>query len=264
MKQKKSPTAPSARKTAPLDQLVELSRRIGNDPARYAILGEGNTSTRSGEDTFWVKASGTSLSTADQESFTECRRSVLVPLWEAGNLPDAEIDRLLLQSRVRPTAKKPSTEALFHAYLLSLPGIEWVAHTHPIAVNGILCSPRAGDFAKHRSFPDDIVCCGDQSVLVPYTDPGVPLAKAIRQGVEDFQKELGVLPRVILLQNHGLIALGGTAGAVEATTRMAEKSAGIFLGAASLGGPVFLPPDQVRRISGRPDELYRQKALKLA
>ena len=247
-----------------LKQMLELSRRIGTAPESFAILGEGNTSTRSGEDTFWVKASGTSLSTADQESFTECRRSVLVPLWEAGNLPDAEIDRLLLQSRVRPTAKKPSTEALFHAYLLSLPGIEWVAHTHPIAVNGILCSPRAGDFAKHRSFPDDIVCCGDQSVLVPYTDPGVPLAKAIRQGVEDFQKELGVLPRVILLQNHGLIALGGTAGAVEATTRMAEKSAGIFLGAVSLGGPVFLPPDQVRRISGRPDELYRQKALKLA
>jgi rhamnose utilization protein RhaD (predicted bifunctional aldolase and dehydrogenase) len=100
--------------------------------------------------------------------------------------------------------------------------------------------------------------------LVPYTDPGVPLAKAIRQGVEEFQQGHGVLPRVILLQNHGLIAIGGTAGAVEATTRMAEKSAKIFLGAASLGGPVFLPETQVRRISARPDELYRQKALKLA
>jgi rhamnose utilization protein RhaD (predicted bifunctional aldolase and dehydrogenase) len=174
------------------------------------------------------------------------------------------VDQILLDSRCRDRDKKPSTEALFHAYLLSLPGIEWVAHTHPIAVNGILCSPRAADFARQRSFPDDIVCCGDESVLVPYTDPGVPLAKAIRREVEAYQKRLQILPRVILLQNHGLIAIGATAGAVEATTRMAEKAARIFLGAAALGGPVFLPPDQVRRISGRPDEHYRQKQLKLA
>ena len=247
-----------------LKQLVELSRRIGNAVEGFAILGEGNTSTRSGEDTFWVKASGTSLSTADKDSFTECRRPVLDSLWESSVRSDSQVDEKLLESRVKPKDRKPSTEALFHSYLLSLPGIEWAAHTHPIAVNGILCSPRAADYAQQRSFPDDIVCCGDRSVLVPYTDPGVPLAKAIRQGVEEFQQGHGVLPRVILLQNHGLIAIGGTAGAVEATTRMAEKSAKIFLGAASLGGPVFLPPDQVRRISGRPDELYRQKALKLA
>jgi ribulose-5-phosphate 4-epimerase/fuculose-1-phosphate aldolase len=98
---------------------------------------------------------------------------------------------------------------------------------------------------------------------VPYTDPGVTLAKAIRTGVENFEKEQGRLPRMILLQNHGLIAIGPSAGAVEATTKMAEKSAKIFLGAASLGGPVFMPEAQVRRISGRPDELYRQKVLKL-
>jgi ribulose-5-phosphate 4-epimerase/fuculose-1-phosphate aldolase len=81
--------------------------------------------------------------------------------------------------------------------------------------------------------------------------------------VENFEKEQGRLPRMILLQNHGLIAIGPSAGAVEATTKMAEKSAKIFLGASSLGGPVFLPEAQVRRISGRPDELYRQKVLKL-
>ena len=244
-------------------QLVELSRRIGTAAESYAILGEGNTSTRSGKDTFWVKASGTSLSTAKKDSFTECIRPILERLWESKSRSDTEVDEKLLAARVDPKAGKPSTEALFHSYLLSLPGIEWVAHTHPIAVNGILCSPRASNFAKFRMFPDEIVCGGEQSVLVPYTDPGVPLAKAIRTGVENFEKEQGRLPRMILLQNHGLIAIGPSAGAVEATTKMAEKSAKIFLGAASLGGPVFMPEAQVRRISGRPDELYRQKVLKL-
>lgn len=228
-----------AGRSARLRELVALSQRIGRDSQGFAILGEGNTSTRAGTDTFWVKASGTSLATAAASTFTECRRSVLASLWKQAAGTDAEVDELLLASRVNAGAKKPSTEALFHAYLLSLPEIEWVAHTHPVAINGILCSPRAEDFAKRRCFPDEIVCCGDESVLVPYTDPGVRLAKAIRREVEAYQKRLQTLPRVILLQNHGLIAIGATPGAVEATTRMAENRPGFSLGQPRSAGPSF-------------------------
>jgi hypothetical protein len=42
---------------------------------------------------------------------------------------------------------------------------------------------------------------------------------------------------------------------------MAEKAAEIFVGAATLGGPVFLTSAQCERIAGRPDEHYRQKML---
>jgi hypothetical protein len=42
---------------------------------------------------------------------------------------------------------------------------------------------------------------------------------------------------------------------------MAEKAAEIFVGAAALGGPVFLTATQCERIAGRPDEHYRQKML---
>jgi hypothetical protein len=44
---------------------------------------------------------------------------------------------------------------------------------------------------------------------------------------------------------------------------MAAKAAAIFMGAAALGGPNFMTPAQVERISSRPDEAYRQKQLKL-
>ena len=70
-------------------------------------------------------------------------------------------------------------------------------------------------------------------------------------------------PRVILLANHGLIALGATPQAVLAATLMADKAARIFTGAASVGAPRFLSATQVARIAGRPDEHYRQKALGL-
>ena len=67
-----------------------------------------------------------------------------------------------------------------------LPGIEFVGHTHAPAVNSILCSPRAREFAVKRIFPDEIVCCDVASVFVPYTDPGLKLAQAIRIKTEEF------------------------------------------------------------------------------
>jgi rhamnose utilization protein RhaD (predicted bifunctional aldolase and dehydrogenase) len=112
-------------------------------------------------------------------------------------------------------------------------------------------------------FPDEIVCCGAASVFVPYTDPGLMLSKTIRDRTEQFIQKHGALPRVILLQNHGLITLGKSANAVKAAMMMAHKSAEIFVGAAALGGPVFLSEGDVDRIANRIDELYRQRALKL-
>jgi hypothetical protein len=44
---------------------------------------------------------------------------------------------------------------------------------------------------------------------------------------------------------------------------MVEKAAKIFVGAAVLDGPVFLSKKNVERIAGRPDEAYRQRALKM-
>ena len=70
-------------------------------------------------------------------------------------------------------------------------------------------------------------------------------------------------PRIILLENHGVIAVGSSPEGVLASLLMAEKSAQIFVGAASLGGPNFLTAKQVKRIAGRPDEHYRQSVLKL-
>lgn len=250
---------------SPRDRLLSLSHELGQEARKLAILGEGNTSTRAGENTFWVKASGSSLGTLTPAGVTECRCPPLVALLDQrGKLSDAAVDQALLDSRVDAAARKPSVEAMFHAYLLTLPGVDFVGHTHPDTVNALLCSRLAKTFATCRLFPDDIVCCGVESVLVPYTDPGLKLAQAIRMAVTAYIDRLARAPRIILLENHGLIALGPSPEAVLAGTLMAVKSAEIFLGAASLGAPPrFLTAAQVTRIAGRPDEHYRQKALGL-
>ena len=188
-----------------LQDLLSLSHELGREERGLAMLGEGNTSTRLNEDTFLVKASGTCLGTLKEEDVVECRLSALLPLLEQASLADQQVDDALLASRVNPKAKKPSVEAVFHAYLLSLPGIKFIGHTHATTVNQILCSPRARDFAIHRMFPDEIVCCSVASVFVPYTDPGLKLAQTIRSETEAFVKKHQRQPRVILMQNHGAI-----------------------------------------------------------
>jgi rhamnose utilization protein RhaD (predicted bifunctional aldolase and dehydrogenase) len=248
----------------PLHRLLELSHQLGREERRLAILGEGNTSTRVSESTFLVKASGSNLATLSDAGVTECNFSALLPLLEKKALTDEAIDAALFASRFNADAKKPSVEAIFHAYLLTLPGVNFVGHTHPIAVNQLLCSKHARTFAKRRLFPDEIVCCGVESVFVPYTDPGLKLAQAIRTAVIAYIKRLARPPRVILLENHGFIALGATPESVLAATLMGAKAAEIFVGAAAASGqPRFLTPTQVVRIAGRPDEHYRQKALGL-
>ncbi len=246
-----------------LQALLKLSHELGREDRGLAILGEGNTSTRLGPDTFLVKASGTRLASLKPDEVVECKLSALLPLMDGTRVSDEEGDAALLASRVDPNAKKPSIETLFHASLLSLPDVEYVGHVHATAVNQILCSPRGREFAAQRIVPDEIVVCGVASVFVPYTDIGLELAQAIRKGVLAFVDTYGQQPKLILLENHGIIGLGRTPDAVLAAVLMAEKIAKIWVGAAALGGPVFMTRDQVERIAGRPDEKYRQKMLSL-
>jgi rhamnose utilization protein RhaD (predicted bifunctional aldolase and dehydrogenase) len=246
-----------------LQDLLTLSHELGREDRGLAMLGEGNTSARLGDDTFLVKASGTCLGTLKEDDVVECRYSALLPLLEKESLTDQQVDDALLAARVDPKAKKPSVEAVFHAWTLSLPGVKFAGHTHATTVNQILCSPRSRDFGEHRMVPDEIVCCGPASVFVPFTDPGLKLAQAIRRETEAFVQKQQCQPRVILMQNHGLITLGGTWQSVLSSTLMAEKAAKIFMGAAALGGPVFFSRENIARIADRPDEAYRQRVLKM-
>ena len=244
-------------------ELLELSHELGREDRSFAVLGEGNASARIDEETFIIKASGSRLGTLQEQDVIQCRMKMLLPLLDSGDLSDSEVETALMASRTDSASRKPSIETLFHVYLLSHPMAEFVAHTHPLAVNQVLCSPMARAFAERRLFPDQVVYCGMASVFVPYTDPGLPLAQAIRRRTNSFIKKYRDLPQTIFLENHGLVALGTTAQGVIATTLMAEKAARIFVGAAGLARPKFLSEEKVRRIARRSDEQYRRGLEKL-
>jgi rhamnose utilization protein RhaD (predicted bifunctional aldolase and dehydrogenase) len=243
--------------------LLDLSHEIGREDRQLAILGEGNTSMKLNNEQFVIKASGCCLATLAQNEVTVCDTGKVLGILEKRQLTDPELEEQLLESRVGGAGQKPSVEAMFHAWLLTLREVNFVGHCHPTAANQVLCSPRARDFAERRLFPDEVVCCGAQSVFVPYADPGLALAREIAERTRAFIEKEGAVPRLILLQNHGVIALGSTPQAVLACILMATKAASIFMGAAAMGGPNFMTPQHVERIAGRPDEAYRQRQLKI-
>ena len=245
-------------------ELVEMSRKLGEPAADCVILGEGNTSARIDDETFWVKASGAQLPTITAEGFVRVRFGPVLGLLDAEDPSDEMIKQALLEACVDNKAgQRPSIEALMHALLLQEPGVNFVGHTHPVAVNAIVCSQQAEEAISGRLFPDEIVCCGVAPAWVPFADPGVPLARQVAQSVRDHKGTYGECPQSVWMQNHGLIALGATAQGVETVTAMSVKLARVLLGTYALGGPNFLTHEQVERIATRPDELSRQDQLGL-
>ncbi len=245
-----------------LTQLVTMSNDLGAPHRDYVILGEGNTSARADADSFWVKASGEELRTADKDSFVRVRFDRALALLEADEVDDSHVKAGLEAAKVDQTrSTRPSVETVLHALALQLEGVDFVGHTHPTAVNALTCSTAFDDALSGNLFPDEIVVCGPAPVVVPYTDPGIPLARKARELIDRFIEERGGTPRTIYMQNHGLIALGESPQQVLNISAMAVKRARVLIGTYALGGPHFLSPCHVERIHTRSDELYRRKAL---
>ncbi len=244
-----------------LQQLVDMSRELGDPASDYIILGEGNTSAAADEESFFVKASGTSLVGIEPAGFVRVSREKARELLAADALTDEEVTEGLTAASIDADGLRPSVETFLHALLLDLPGIEFVGHTHPTPINALLCSQQPEEAIRGRLFPDEVVCCGPESARVPYTDPGLPLAKAVGAAVDDFIERWNEPPKVIMMQSHGMIAMGSSPAQVLGATAMAVKAARVRLGAAGWGGIRPLSDTELDRIYTRPDEHYRQALL---
>ena len=255
----------------PLDSLIQMTRALGEPARDYVIIGEGNTSMRLDDETFLVKASGHQMQGIGADGFVAVRFAPMLAMLDDPPATLSEIKRItrtavIPSAAAQPdggteggSAASPSIEVSFHAMLLHECGVTTVGHTHPTAINQIMCSEYAADFALQRRFPDEVVLCGPGSALVPYADPGLPLALIMRERVRAYTAEYGEAPKLILLENHGMIALGDTPAEILNITAMAVKSARIFLGALLTGKPTRLPAAEVQHLYQRPDEIYRRQ-----
>jgi hypothetical protein len=176
------------------------------------------------------------------------RLSAALALLDSPPRNDEELAAALAGCRVAD-GPHSSVEAVLHAVGPTIGAATVVGHTHPTAVNAILCSGRAKSVVAGPLFPDQLVVCGRHPLFVPYEDPGIPLALEVRD--RDLPPEPRTdSPRAI-----------GTRGTPDHA--IAAKAARILLGSFAAGGPQPLPPEAASRIETRPDEDHRQAILGL-
>lgn len=245
--------------TGELADLLALSTALGDPAQDLVILAEGNTSIRVGADRMLVKASGSRLGAVGEADFVEMPTGDLVDLVLDERAGDDEIARAY--ARAERDGRRPSVEAVLHALCLDLGDATVVGHTHPVAVNVLLCSAQARRLADDVLFPEQVVILGPSPVFVPYADPGLGLARAVHAGLRDHRDRYGVAPKVVYLGNHGMVALGSSCDEVLRITQMAVKVSRVLAGALALGGVTTLSDADIRRIDGREDEAHRRRIL---
>jgi rhamnose utilization protein RhaD (predicted bifunctional aldolase and dehydrogenase) len=238
--------------------LVELTRRVG-DPARdLVVLAEGNTSTvEDGE--LIVKASGARMDRASADDF------VMVDLEQtAGALSDPRTTQEelsdLLAVRGDPRGRRASIETLVHVAAVHVGGATWVAHTHPTAVVGLVSIADGERLWQAPLFPDEAVVVG-RPAWVGYEEPGLALGRAVARSIADHAERHGAPPRLVLLGNHGIVALGRSADEVEAVTTMAVKAARVRTIAHGAGTPAYLDAVVADALASRADEVARRTLL---
>lgn len=245
----------------PLEELIELSHQLGREDRAFAILGEGNTSADLGDGTFLVKASGTSLGTLETAGLSRVSHAKVDALLSSGSLAEQEIEDGLVACLADPSHKKPSVETFLHSLCLRQPGVYWVGHTHTTSVLSVLASKHgATPFLQHIC-PDAIVVCGLHVLAIPYINPGLDLAKAVGEGLAAYFTKHGKAPKVILMKNHGPVALGGTSREVLNIMMMLDKWAKAIIGALCCGGLDYLSEANARQIDERLDEAYRRRMI---
>lgn len=244
-----------------LKGLIRLSHELGCEDRQLAILGEGNVSADLGDGTFYVKASGNQLGRIDAEGFTRVRMETIFNALDSPDKSDEEVRKVLEDSRIDKKASLPSVETFLHAICLRKGGAKWIGHTHPVSVLKIICSKFGAEPFRRHIFPDAIVVCGRHLAVVPYVDPGIKLALALRKSLQQFMNEHKAAPKVIMMANHGPVILGQTEHDVLNTMLMLDKWAKILIGNYIAGGPQFLDDKLSDRIENRPDEHYRRRAI---
>ncbi len=187
-----------------LDQLRELSARVGADPLLVQAAG-GNTSLKA-DGVMWIKASGTWLRDA-------VSRDIFVPVDHAALMAalaqdDAACETCakFVRGDLNANGLRPSIETTVHALMPQ----RVVVHVH--CVNTISWAIRRDAEARLSERLG-----GVDWAFIPYARPGLPLARAIAERLKP-----GI--DVLVLGNHGLVvAADSVAEAAKLLERVVEK-----------------------------------------
>lgn len=184
-----------------MKDFVTMCQKIGQ-MVDYVQGGGGNASCKHDENKMAIKASGFTIKDITEESgyvdvdFLKIKEYHTDVKAEELQKREKESTPFTL-SCVFPakdgSSLRPSVETGFHSMMK-----KYVMHTHPVYVNVITCADGGEALAKEILPELDFI-------WIPYINPGFSLSLAIGDAISDYENKNGVFPKVIFLENHGLI-----------------------------------------------------------
>jgi len=177
--------------------LQNISFFAGN---RFDLVqaGGGNTSVKLSEHEMLVKASGISLSEVTNESgYVSVNYQMVrdfLTNYDFTGLDKKQREKVANETMISSKFSeqgRPSIETFLHALLNT-----HTLHTHPISINVVACQ---------KSWKEDLLGIWPDAICVPYHTPGIDLAIALADEMNAYTVDNGHFPKVVFLQNHGLI-----------------------------------------------------------
>jgi L-fuculose-phosphate aldolase len=203
---------------------VQISREAINDVLEAARVMDQKGLMSAFEGNISVKRNGLLYITPTQTSKGTLSAAMIAVYDEAGGQIAGEL--------------KASSEIAMHAALYGMrEGIGAVAHAHPpyLTAHAICHKAFTAD-----SYPEFLALFSEIPVA-PYGSPGThDIYAGIQPLIQDHY--------VVLLANHGAVAVGSTAAKACARLEAAEASVAILDLARRIGSPVPLPKAEIERI----------------
>jgi rhamnose utilization protein RhaD (predicted bifunctional aldolase and dehydrogenase)/NAD(P)-dependent dehydrogenase (short-subunit alcohol dehydrogenase family) len=139
----------------------------------------------------YIKGSGIDLATIEPEGFVGVELEPLRKLKGLPTLSDEEMENQLQIHKIRSSSPDPSVEVLLHAFLPH----RYIDHTHADFILALTNQKRWEDLLTQA--------LGCKAAVVPYSTPGLPLAKRV---FEAYQANPGI--ESVVVAQHGIFTFG--------------------------------------------------------
>jgi rhamnose utilization protein RhaD (predicted bifunctional aldolase and dehydrogenase) len=226
----------------------------------FVILAEGNASQRLDDARIVVKASGAKMASATKDEFVVCEVQPLVDLMDSSEATQQDLIAHLDAGEHKGVRRRGSIETLIHVAVQSIRPTAFVGHTHPTPLVALLASVHQETAFDTFVYSDEAIVIGS-ALYVPYAQPGIDLGRVFLSALREYFSTHDDLPSLVLLGNHGIVALADTTDGVEAVTEMAYKGAQVRLQALAAGGAMPLSSEAVKSYFEREDMAERRRNL---
>ena len=203
-----------------IKNFVEISKYAGE---RFDLVqaSGGNSSVKITDTKMLIKASGFLLSDVNEnKGYSKVDFCRVAKILKDKSITD-EIDKTkrevlvkkLIEDATLDKNNRPSIETLLHSSLY-----KYTLHTHPVVVNMVVIQKEWREMLT-SIFKDEEIA------LVPYKTPGIDLALELVRVISTLKKT----PKIIFLQNHGLIITSNNIEDIKKITELVLEKIEKFL-----------------------------------